>query len=209
MCASTSGAKGREIVAAGGQEIDYPKLALPLMGMQRSMREDALQIARKYSSSAQQPSMVEAAAVRDAVMVLTAYGEISLATRKMVLMTVKSSQHAATPCTYDSCLSTALSGGRSRKPGSTCYGNRFESFQTSEGQPSWQLVVAHAKGDRGAVLGIWSAETKELLAFYELRCRPVLIGIMVGAAPLTMFVDDDGQPYHGTSMDKWWRNVLK
>ena len=209
VCAAAAGVTSREIKAAGGREVDYPQLALALMAMQRNVVLIALAIIARNMPAAAQPSREECALVRDACMALTLFGNISLAQRQHVLITAKASQHAATPCTREDCAGSALSGPSSSKPGRTCYGNRFERRLTSpEAVPSWQLVVAHSKGQSGVVLPIWDSEFRRLLEYYEFSCRPILSG--GGEETVAaMFVDNTGLAFTEASIGPWWTQLLK
>jgi hypothetical protein len=206
---TAAGVTSREIAAAGGKEVNYPKLALALMAMQRNLVDLALAIIARNTPAAAQPTSEECGLVRDACMALTLFANISLAQRQHVLITAKASQHAAAPCTREDCVGSALLSGSSSKPGCTCYGNRFERRLTPpEVLASWQLVVAHSKGQSGVVLPIWDPQFRRLLEYYEFTCRPILMsgGDETVAA---MFVDNTGLAFSEASIGPWWTKLLK
>ena len=169
--------------------------------------------------------------VRDAAMVVTAMGHTALMHRGSVLLSIKASSFAATPCPKgDKCPAAGL-----------CYGNRvervaegagqrpFSSPYTSLPQPSQlQLVLPHHKTSSRGVAGVALPFTCplacQLLEAYERRARPVLAFVADGGRPRkrgrgaagaaalgveeeALFVDDHGRSFTSESLCNWWKKV--
>lgn len=131
--------------------------------------------------------------VRDASMVLTAFGQSSLAQRGLVLCTAKASKYARTPCVDSKCRLSHL-----------CCGNRFEAAPGTSISSGMQLVVAHQKSNKAAVLRLSVLEA-QMATLYERRARPFFVAC---AAPTEMmYVTLDGRPYTNSTLCLWWKKL--
>jgi hypothetical protein len=157
--------------------------------------------------------------LRDAAMVITAMGSTALMHRGSVLVTLKATAFAHTPCSLgDQCPAA-----------STCCGNRLErapasarpaagftsSYPTlNPSPPQLQAVIVHHKNSKkavpGAALPFKDPNHCLLLEMYEAVGRPVLTWLEgEGGRVESMFVDNNGKPFTSDSLCTWWSQVYK
>jgi hypothetical protein len=190
--------------------------ASELLGWGEQLKHLALAAAASTPGSGPMPEET-ALLLRDAAMITTVMGHTALMHRGSVLVTLKASSYAATPCSLgEQCPAAGQCCGNRLElapPGSRP--SEFRSSYTSLPQPAhYQLVVPHHKNSNKAVVGvalpISCPLACQLLEAYESRARPVLAFVEddeEGAPVESLFVDDNGQPFTSESLCSWWARV--
>jgi hypothetical protein len=132
--------------------------------------------------------------LRDAAMMMTAFGQSSLAQRGLALATAKAMAHAQEPCTRPNCAAPHI-----------CKGNGYQVVEGPAG-PIIQLSLPHHKTKvAGPVLPLTGREA-QVVALYEMRGRPALL-LPGRPDEVAMYLTTNGAPFTDEGISAWWKEV--